>query len=122
MKPRKARSTPGRPDTGGMSARAIQDRLRDLGSPEAAAFAARYFKTGPGQYGEGDIFLGLRAAVMHRLAKEFGALGIDELRVLIQSAIHEDRMLALLILVRRVLKADEATRKSVYDLYLASTH
>ena len=49
------------------------------------------------------------------------ALALDELRVLIQSAIHEDRMLALLILVRRVLKADEATRKSVYDLYLANT-
>ena len=83
--------------------------------------AARFFKTGPGQYGEGDIFLGLRAAEMHRLAKEFHSLALDELRILLQSGIHEDRMLALLIMVRRVMKAEQATRKAVYDLYLAST-
>jgi 3-methyladenine DNA glycosylase AlkD len=106
---------------GVMTAREIQDRLRGLGSPEDAAFASRYFKTGPGQYGEGDIFLGLRAAVMHRLAGECRALAIEEVCRLLQSATHEDRMLALLILVRRVLKADESTRKSVYDLYLANT-
>jgi 3-methyladenine DNA glycosylase AlkD len=104
-----------------MTAREIQDRLRGLGSPEAAAMAARFFKTGPGQYGEGDVFLGLRAAEMHRLAREFHALALDELRVLLQSEIHEDRLLALLIMVRRVWKAEEATRKAVYDLYLAST-
>jgi 3-methyladenine DNA glycosylase AlkD len=104
-----------------MTAREIQERLRGLGSPEAAAQAARYFKTGPGQYGEGDIFLGLRVPVMHRLAKEYGALAFDELRGLLQSAIHEDRLLALLILVRRVVKGDEATRRAVYELYLANT-
>jgi hypothetical protein len=52
-----------------MTAAQVQDHLRSLGDPEAAALAARYFKTGPGQYGEGDIFLGLRAAVMHSLAR-----------------------------------------------------
>ena len=57
-----------------MTAREIQDRLRALGNPEAAAFAARYFKTGPGQYGEGDVFLGLRAKVMHALAREYKSL------------------------------------------------
>jgi 3-methyladenine DNA glycosylase AlkD len=121
MKPGQARSKPALPAASGTTAREIQENLRGLGSPEAAGFAARYFKTGPGQYGEGDIFLGLRAAVMHRLAREHGALSLDDLLVLIQSAVHEDRMLALLILVRRVLKADEPTRKSVYELYLANT-
>ncbi len=114
-------SKPAPPDAGRTTAREIQDRLRGLGSPEAAAFAARYFKTGPGQYGEGDVFLGLRAAEMHGLAKEYRALALDEIRVLLQSAIHEDRMLALLILVRQRPKADESTRKSVYELYLANT-
>jgi 3-methyladenine DNA glycosylase AlkD len=104
-----------------MTAREIQERLRGLGSPEAVAQAARYFKTGPGQYGEGDVFLGLRAAVLHRLAKEYGALGWDGVCLLLRSGIHEDRLLALLILVRRVVKGDEATRKAVYDLYLANT-
>jgi hypothetical protein len=54
-----------------MTTEEIQHRLRSLRRPEAAAFAARYFETGPGQYGEGDIFMGVRAPVMHGLAREF---------------------------------------------------
>jgi 3-methyladenine DNA glycosylase AlkD len=103
------------------TAREVQDRLRTLGSPEAAAFAARYFKTGAGQYGEGDIFLGLRAAVMHRLAKEYQALPLEELVVLLHSPIHEDRLLALLIMVRRFARGDQPAREGLYELYLANT-
>jgi 3-methyladenine DNA glycosylase AlkD len=102
-----------------MTAHKVQARLRSLSSPEAAALAARFFKSGPGQYGEGDVFLGLPAAVMHALAKEFHSLPVDDLTVLLQSPIHEDRMLALLIMVRRVSCADEAIKKEVYRLYLA---
>jgi 3-methyladenine DNA glycosylase AlkD len=104
-----------------MTARQIQDRLRALGNPEAAAFAARYFKTGPGQYGDGDVFLGLRAPVLHAMAKEYQGLGHDEVVKLLRSGIHEDRLLALLILVRQSSKADRATRRLIYDLYLANT-
>ncbi len=104
-----------------MTAREIQDRLRTLGNPEAAAFAARYFKTGPGQYGEGDVFLGLRTPLMHALAKEYKALALDQVIELLRSAIHEDRLLALLILGRRASKAERMTRKEIYDLYLAHT-
>ena len=77
----------------------IQDRLQALGSPEAAAFAARYFKTGPGQYGEGDVFLGLRVPVMRKVAREYRALGRAESLALLRSRIHEERLVALLILV-----------------------
>jgi 3-methyladenine DNA glycosylase AlkD len=104
-----------------MTATDVQKHLRSLGNPEAATAAARYFKTGAGQYGEGDVFLGLPAAVMHGLAKEFHALPLDELTVLLRSPIHEDRLLALLILVRRVARADRAIKKEVYELYLAHT-
>ena len=99
----------------------VQDRLRALGNPQAAAFAARYFKTGPGQYGEGDVFLGLRARVMHLLAKEYHSLGLDQVIELLRSAIHEDRLLALMIMVRQAAKADRELRKRIYDLYLAHT-
>jgi 3-methyladenine DNA glycosylase AlkD len=92
-----------------------------LGNPEAAAFAARYFKTGPGEYGEGDIFLGLRAPVMHALAKEYKTLALDQVLVLLWSEVHEDRLLALLILVRQTLKGDGALKKQVYQLYLGNT-
>ena len=114
------RCPPGRVDDR-MTALDVQKRLRSLGDPQAAKASARYFKTGSGQYGEGDVFLGLRASVMHGLAKEYHALPIDELTVLLRSPIHEDRLLALLILVRRVARADKATKKQVYKLYLAHT-
>ncbi len=99
----------------------IQSRLRALGNPAAAAFAARYFKTGPGQYGEGDVFLGLRASVMHALAKEYKSLALDQVMELLRSAIHEDRLLALLILVRQASQAERLAKKEIYDLYLAHT-
>ncbi len=99
----------------------IQDRLRALGNPEAAAFAVRYFKTGPGQYGERDVFLGLRAAVMHALAKEYRSLPVDQVVELLRSPVHEDRLLALLILVRQATKADQTTKKGIYNLYLVHT-
>jgi 3-methyladenine DNA glycosylase AlkD len=104
-----------------MLASEIQARLKSLGNPEAAAFAARYFKTGPGEYGEGDIFLGLRAAVMHAMAKEYQSLATDEVLVLLHSKVHEDRLLALLILVRQTLKGDAAVKKRIYHLYLDHT-
>jgi 3-methyladenine DNA glycosylase AlkD len=104
-----------------MTAHEVQDRLRALGSPEAAEAAARFFKTGAGQYSEGDIFLGLRAAVMHQLAKEYQPLNVDELIVLLQSSIHEDRMLALLIMVRQFVRGDGPVRRAIYDLYLGNT-
>jgi 3-methyladenine DNA glycosylase AlkD len=104
-----------------MTTHEIQDRLRSMGNAEAAAFAARYFKTGPGQYGEGDVFLGLRAPVMHALAKEYRTLALDQVIGLLRSAVHEDRLLALLILVRRASKAERLARKEIYDLYLAHT-
>jgi 3-methyladenine DNA glycosylase AlkD len=104
-----------------MTAGEIQDRLRALGNPAAAAFAARYFKTGPGQYGEGDVFLGLRAPVMHALAKEHKTLALDQVVELLRSAVHEDRLLALLILVRQASKADSSAREEIHDLYMAHT-
>jgi 3-methyladenine DNA glycosylase AlkD len=104
-----------------MNAPQIQERLRSLSSPTAAAGAARFFKTGPGQYGEGDIFLGLSARIMHAMAKEHHGIAFGELSPLLQSEIHEDRMLALLIMVRKFQKGDEPTRKRIHDLYLTHT-
>jgi 3-methyladenine DNA glycosylase AlkD len=104
-----------------MTVSEIQKRLRGLGSPEAAAMAARFFKTGPGQYGEKDILLGLRAEVMHRMSKEYHSLPLRDLRVLLRSPVHEDRSLALLILVRQATRGDDAIKQRIYELYLTHT-
>jgi 3-methyladenine DNA glycosylase AlkD len=104
-----------------LTARDAQARLRDLGSPEAAALAARYFKTGPGEYGEGDVFLGVRVPVLRKLAGEFRALPEGETVALLRSEVHEDRLLALLLFVQIASKGDPPTMRRIYDLYLANT-
>jgi 3-methyladenine DNA glycosylase AlkD len=104
-----------------MTSHEIQARLRALRDPEAAAFAARFFKTGPGQYGEGDVFLGLRVPVLRAFVKEHRGLGRADVLELLRSEIHEERLVALLILVGQASKGDLPTRKSIYDLYLAHT-
>ena len=82
----------------------------------------RYFKTGPGEYGEGDIFLGITVPEIRKLAKEYPDLSLAETIQLLQSTIHEERLLALLLLVRAYAKADARTKKHIYDLYLENTH
>ena len=96
-------------------------RLRALGSPGRGAFAKRYFKTGPGEYAEGDRFLGLGAKDMHALAREFEALPLAEVATLLQSKWHEARSLALLVLVRQYPRATEQAREAIVRLYLGNT-
>jgi 3-methyladenine DNA glycosylase AlkD len=102
-------------------AQAAQQRLRSLADPAVAAGSARFFKTGPGEYGEGDIFIGIKSPTLKMVAKEFKALPLAEGQRLLQSNIHEDRTLALVILVGQFTKADDTTRKRIHDLYLANT-
>lgn len=104
-----------------LTVRVAQARLRDLGSPKAAALAARYFKTGPGQYGEGDLFLGIRVPVLRKLALEFRTLPEGEVLALLRSELHEARFLALLILVLVASKGDQTMKRRVYDLFLDNT-
>jgi 3-methyladenine DNA glycosylase AlkD len=104
-----------------MTAEDARVKLMSLASPETAKSSARYFKTGPGQYGEGDAFIGVRTPALRKLARELRGLPLPEAESLLGSAIHEERMLALLVLVLGVGKGDEAHRKAVYDLYLGNT-
>lgn len=95
--------------------------LRALADPEKAKQAQRYFKCAPGEYGEGDIFLGIRVPEVRKLAKKFSLLPLPEVIELLHSQCHEARLLALFILVDRFKKSDETTRQEIYDLYLANT-
>jgi 3-methyladenine DNA glycosylase AlkD len=99
----------------------VQAELRALADAERAAGVARFFKTGPGEYGEGDRFLGLTVPQLRRLARAHRALPLDGALALLDSAWHEERLLALLLLVGAHDRADEAGRRRILDAYLAHT-
>lgn len=104
-----------------MKASVIQDRLRRLGDEETARLLRGYFKTGPGQYGEGDVFLGIKVPPLRKLAREYRGLALGEAEELLRSPYHEARLLALLLLVGAFAAGEEAVRGRVYWLYLANT-
>lgn len=99
----------------------IKDRLQQLASPETAEILQKFFKTGPGEYGEGDIFIGVRVPDLRKLAKEFQDIATSEVLAFLASSIHEERFLALLILVRNYERGDDIEKKKIYDLYLENT-
>ena len=99
----------------------IRAHLRTLASPATAKISQSFFKTGPGEYGEGDRFIGIRVPVLRQVAREFGGIALAELPELIRSPIHEARLLALIILVNRFALADAAEQGRIYRLYLKHT-
>ena len=96
-------------------------KLKSLASPDVAASSARFFKTGPGEYGEGDTFIGVRVPMLRKLAKDYRDLQLSEIESLVQSPVHEERMLALLVLVQSLTKCNNDHRKTAYDFYLKNT-
>jgi 3-methyladenine DNA glycosylase AlkD len=96
-------------------------RLRRDAEPGRAANVARFFKTGPGEYGEGDVFIGLRVPQIRAAAREFESITIEETGELLDCAEHEARLLALILLVKKYAKGREAEREKIYRLYLGRT-
>jgi 3-methyladenine DNA glycosylase AlkD len=100
------------------TAQEISSLLRTLADPERAAHSARYFKTGPGEYGEGDRFLGIRVPEIRAQVKKCEAVTLKDIQTLLKSALHEERLFALLLLVRKFAKGDDKEKAAVYDLYV----
>ena len=103
------------------SAHEVVERLRALGDPARAKASQWYFKTGPGEYGEGDLFVGIPVPMLRKLAREYGSLPLTETIALLRSEIHEARLLALLVQVQAYNGADEAVREQIFRLYLENT-
>ncbi|MEX0321054.1 MAG: DNA alkylation repair protein [Puniceicoccaceae bacterium] len=100
----------------------ILNRLKSLGDPTIAAHSQRYFKTGKGEYGEGDVFMGIRMPVVRKCVREFRETSIEHTVALLQTEFHEARMLALLILVDKYERArTDADQNRIYKTYLAHT-
>ena len=102
-------------------ARTVQAALAQLANPEDAQFLKRFFKTGPGQYGAGDVFLGIRVPATRTLVRRFRDLPLAEVIKLLHAAEHEARLLALLIMVDQYKRGSADQRIALFDAYLANT-
>lgn len=95
-------------------------RLTLLANAKDAEFLRGYFKTGAGEYGEGDRFLGIRVPVLRKLARDLRGSSLDEMAALLDEPWHEARLLAVIMLVDAYERGDEAVRAAVFKLYLAN--
>jgi 3-methyladenine DNA glycosylase AlkD len=96
----------------------VRGELRAIATPERAKANAWFFKTGKGEYGEGDQFVGVRVPDQRKIARDYRQLPLEEIRKLIDSAIHEERLTGTFILVSRYQEGDAATKEQCFDFYL----
>jgi len=101
--------------------REIRARIRAAADPASAAVLQGFFKTGPGQYGEGDVFLGVRVPALRAICRDCGDVPLTQIRPLLRSRVHEDRSVALMLLVESFARADATRRRRIYEFYLGHT-
>jgi 3-methyladenine DNA glycosylase AlkD len=102
----------------------LADLKRDLAAaadPERARNLARFFKTGEGQYGHGDRFIGIQVPVQRGIARRYLHLSLNDIARLLDSPIHEHRFTALEILVAQYEKGDDAQKRAIFGFYLKRT-
>lgn len=97
----------------------LRGELRGIADPKKAEILQRFFKTGKGEYGEGDIFLGITVPQQREIAKKYYSLDIKQLKILIDSKIHEERMIALFILINKYKTTNH--KKIIFHFYLKNT-
>jgi 3-methyladenine DNA glycosylase AlkD len=100
---------------------AIRRRLRGHANPASIAILQRFFKTGPGEYADGDRFIGVTVPGIRAIGKECRGLSLKDTCALLRSPIHEERALALVVLVDAFARGDDETRRKIYECYLAHT-
>jgi len=104
-----------------VSLKDVKAHMQELSNPKIAEHSLRFFKTGPGEYGEGDVFLGIRVPVTRKVARKFRGLPLEQVLKLLKSKFHEERLLALFMLVALFKKGDDKEQKNIYDAYLGHT-
>lgn len=101
-----------------MSLLEIRKAILKQKNPSQAINLQRFFKTGKGEYGEGDIFYGIKVPVQRIIAKQFRDFSLDDLKSLILSKVHEERLIAAFILVDQYKRGDEKKKKNIFDFYI----
>jgi 3-methyladenine DNA glycosylase AlkD len=99
----------------------VTSRLRRLARPESVPVLRKFFKTGPGEYGEGDVFIGVGLPQLRKVCRECRGLPLNQVARLLRSRVHEERLLALLLLVDVFRHGSTTERGRIYKLYLANT-
>ena len=114
---------PNSKDTSPGTVKQVESALKKKSNPEKKAFFPRFFKTGPGEYGEGDKFIGVIVPDQRKIARQFKSLPRKEIKKLLDSELHECRLTACLILVHQFESSEkESERKSVYDFYVKNVN
>ena len=103
-----------------MSLKSLRKSLREIADPETAEHSMGFFKTGKGEYGEGDKFLGIRVPAIRQQAKKYRNIELSELKKLLQSSYHEERLCALIMLVDKFSQGTEEDRADIVNFYLSS--
>jgi 3-methyladenine DNA glycosylase AlkD len=103
-----------------MKAADVRKELKSMAEPDKGVILQRFFKTGPGEYGEGDIFIGVMVPESRQVAKKFSKLLLGEVKTLLYSCIHEERLVALLILAQRYISASSSReeKEGIVKFYL----
>ncbi len=96
----------------------LKKDLESIKNPEKAKILSRFFKTGKGDYGEGDVFLGISVPEQRKIAKKYLGLTLKELQELLSSRIHEYRLVSLFILISKYKKSDERGKEEIAEFYL----
>lgn len=96
----------------------LRKKIKSLGSPEVSKTMKWFFKTGKGDYGEGDVFAGLKVPTQRKLASEFRDLSFVDLKVLLNSPVHEERLISLFILIDKFAKSTEKEQQVIFKFYL----
>ena len=99
----------------------LRREMRQLANPDKAKLLQRFFKTGPGEYGEGDVFLGISVPQQRKFVRRYAALDLREIGSLLSGGVHEERLTALLLLVNRFRKAAPPEQRRIYTFYLKHT-
>ena len=96
-------------------------QLRKLSNPQKAKLLQRFFKTGPGQYAQGDKFLGIMVPQTRKIAKQFEGLELPDVVKLLHSKYHEERLAALFIMVSQFKKGDGKLKEKIFKVYVSNT-
>ena len=104
-----------------VTANVITETLRNLANPDIAGHSKRFFKTGKGEYGEGDRFLGIRVPVLRKQVKCFQETTLGEIQKVLDSSFHEERLFSLLLMVDKFNKGNEDEKSAIYQMYLNNT-